>query len=64
MIQQELQNPLASELLKGEYPEGSTIRIDYDGADFTFAAIGDGNGTPRKGTRSRGDAIVSAEVMK
>ncbi len=64
VIQQELQNPLASELLKGEYPEGSTIRIDYDGADFTFAAIGDGNGTPRKGTRSRGDAIVSAEVMK
>ena len=63
MIQQELQNPLATELLKGEFPEGSTIRIDYDGEEFTFTAIGGGNGAPRKGEKSRGDEILSAEVV-
>jgi ATP-dependent Clp protease ATP-binding subunit ClpB len=63
VVQQELQNPLASELLKGAFAEGSTIRIDYDGADFTFAAIGGGNGAPRKGKKPRGDEIVSAEVL-
>ena len=63
MIQQELQNPLATELLKGEFPEGSTIRIDYDGTEFTFEAVGGGNGAPRKGGKSRGDEIVSAEVV-
>ncbi len=61
MIQNELQNPLASELLKGQYPEGSTIRIDFDGTEFTFTAIGGGNGAPRKSAK-RGDKIVSAEA--
>jgi ATP-dependent Clp protease ATP-binding subunit ClpB len=37
VIQQQLQNPLASELLKGEFAEGSVIQIGYDGEDFTFA---------------------------
>jgi ATP-dependent Clp protease ATP-binding subunit ClpB len=37
VIQQELQNPLATELLRGEYPEGSTIEVDVDGEEFTFA---------------------------
>ena len=63
MIQQELQNPLATELLKGEIPEDSTIRIDYDGEDFTFRAIGGGNGAARKGDKSRGDEILSAQVV-
>ncbi len=36
VVQQQLQNPLAAELLKGQYPEGSTIKIDFDGEDFTF----------------------------
>ncbi|MEX2167989.1 MAG: ATP-dependent chaperone ClpB [Pirellulales bacterium] len=40
VIQQELQNPLATELLKGEYPEGSIIRIDFDGDEFTFERVG------------------------
>jgi ATP-dependent Clp protease ATP-binding subunit ClpB len=61
VIQQELQNPLASELLKGEFPEGSTIHIDFDGQDFTFEATGGGNGERRKGG-STGDKIASAEV--
>jgi ATP-dependent Clp protease ATP-binding subunit ClpB len=38
VIQQEIQNELASELLRGEYPEGSTIEIDVDPVteEFTF----------------------------
>jgi ATP-dependent Clp protease ATP-binding subunit ClpB len=61
VFQQELQNPLASELLKGEFDEGSTIEIDYDGTEFTFDAEKGTNGAPRKG-KDRGDKIVSAEV--
>jgi ATP-dependent Clp protease ATP-binding subunit ClpB len=63
VIQQELQNPLASELLKGEFPEDSTIHIDFDGQDFTFEATGGGDGGRRKGGRGAGDEIVSAEVV-
>jgi ATP-dependent Clp protease ATP-binding subunit ClpB len=62
VIQQELQNPLASELLEGEFPAGASVRIDYDGHDFTFIAAGGGNGEPRKSTR-QGDEIVSAQVL-
>ena len=58
VIQQEIQNPLASELLKGAFPEGSTVRIDFDGSEFTFVAVGGANGSPRKG-----DRVVSAEVL-
>ncbi len=36
VVQQQLQNPLAAELLKGQYPESSTIKIDFDGEEFTF----------------------------
>jgi ATP-dependent Clp protease ATP-binding subunit ClpB len=61
VIQQELQNPLASELLKGGFPEGSTVRIDWDGSDFSFQAIGGGNGARRKGEKS--DEIIAAEVL-
>jgi ATP-dependent Clp protease ATP-binding subunit ClpB len=63
VIQQELQNPLATELLRGEFPEDSTIRIDYDGQDFTFAATGGGNGARRKTGKPAGDEILSAEVV-
>ena len=61
VIQNELQNPLASELLKGQYAEGSTIRIDFDGTEFTFKATAGSNGAPRKGSK-RGEKIVSADV--
>ncbi len=40
VIQREIQNPLASSLLRSAYPEGSTIVIDYDGNGFTFAKAG------------------------
>jgi ATP-dependent Clp protease ATP-binding subunit ClpB len=40
VIQQEIQNELASELLRGEYPEGSTIKVDVDphSDEFTFSS--------------------------
>ncbi|WP_425400332.1 ATP-dependent chaperone ClpB [Aeoliella sp.] len=37
VVQQQLQNPLATELLKGEFPEGATVEIGYSGEEFTFA---------------------------
>ena len=36
IIQQEIQNPLATELLRGDYPEGTAIVVDSDGEEFTF----------------------------
>ena len=56
VIQQELQNPLAAELLKGEYPEGSTVRIDFDGEEFTFERAQGEPGKPR-------DKVVSSKVV-
>ena len=50
--------------VSGEFEEGSTIRVDYDGDVFTFEATGGGNGAPRRnGDKSRGDEILSAEVV-
>jgi ATP-dependent Clp protease ATP-binding subunit ClpB len=38
VIQQQIQNQLATELLKGDYPEGSTIEVDVDpdAEEFVF----------------------------
>jgi len=36
VIQQSVQNPLATELLKGEFPEGATVEIDHDGESYNF----------------------------
>jgi ATP-dependent Clp protease ATP-binding subunit ClpB len=36
VIQQRLQNPLATEILRGRIQEGQALRIDFDGQDFTF----------------------------
>ena len=36
VIQKEIQNPLATSLLRSTYPEGSTIVVDFDGEKFTF----------------------------
>jgi ATP-dependent Clp protease ATP-binding subunit ClpB len=38
VIQQQIQNPLATELLKGTFSEGNTIRLDAIGGEFTFDA--------------------------
>ncbi len=37
VIQREIQNPLATALLKSSYEEGSTVYVDYDGSTFTFS---------------------------
>jgi ATP-dependent Clp protease ATP-binding subunit ClpB len=36
VIQQQLENPLASELLKGRFRGGETISVGWDGDEFTF----------------------------
>ena len=36
VIQQEIQNPLARALLTDKLPEGATVRVDYDGNEFSF----------------------------
>lgn len=35
-IQRELQDSLALHILNGEFPEGATIHVDYDGSHLTF----------------------------
>ncbi len=37
-IQRVLQDPLALRLLQGEFPEGQTILVDFDGQGLTFTA--------------------------
>ncbi|MFM8985896.1 MAG: AAA family ATPase, partial [Planctomycetia bacterium] len=39
VIQQQLQNELARELLSGKFPEGSTVRIDFVQDGFTFTNV-------------------------
>jgi ATP-dependent Clp protease ATP-binding subunit ClpB len=38
-IQQQLENPLAAELLAGKFVDGDTIKIDADGHKFTFEKV-------------------------
>jgi ATP-dependent Clp protease ATP-binding subunit ClpB len=59
VIQNELQNPLASELLKGEYPEGSTVKIDFDDDEFTFESLSNGKPVASK----KGDEVISARAL-
>ena len=37
VIQQRVVNPLSRELLKGEFPEGATVHIDFVDDEFTFS---------------------------
>jgi len=39
VIQQRLENPLATEMLKGHFPPGTGVRVDFRGGDFTFEPI-------------------------
>ncbi len=39
VIQQRLQNPLAVELLKGEFDEGDTVHVEFADGDFTFDKV-------------------------
>jgi ATP-dependent Clp protease ATP-binding subunit ClpB len=36
VIQQRIQNPLASELLKGHFPPNSAVKVDYADGEFSF----------------------------
>jgi ATP-dependent Clp protease ATP-binding subunit ClpB len=40
VIQQRIQNPLAVEMLKEEFAEGSRVKIDYQDGEFTFERDG------------------------
>ena len=40
VIQQQVQNELARELLSGQFPDGSAVRIDFVQDGFTFAKVG------------------------
>jgi ATP-dependent Clp protease ATP-binding subunit ClpB len=37
VIQKQVQNPLATAILKNAYEEGATVFVDFDGAEFTFS---------------------------
>jgi ATP-dependent Clp protease ATP-binding subunit ClpB len=44
VIQRDIQNPLATALLKNSYPDGATIQVGYNGSEFTFrSAAGEGS---------------------
>lgn len=38
VIQRQIQNPLATAILRSAYPEGTVIEVDFDGNEFRFAA--------------------------
>ena len=38
VIQREIQNPLATSLLRNAYQPGTTVLVDHAGDHFTFAA--------------------------
>ncbi|MGE3409303.1 MAG: ATP-dependent chaperone ClpB [Pirellulales bacterium] len=40
VIQQQVQNPLATEILKGDFQEGGTVRIDFLNDEYTFENVG------------------------
>ncbi len=60
VIQQRLQNQLATELLKGAIPEHGGVRIDHDGEDYTFQPLPPAASTARhdgKGGRTKVETV-------
>jgi ATP-dependent Clp protease ATP-binding subunit ClpB len=45
-IQHELQDPLALKILQGEFREGQTIRVDFDGEHLSFAPAVEAEAVP------------------
>jgi len=43
VIQQQIQNPLAMELLKQQLAEGSRVRVDFGGGEFGFERVDGGS---------------------
>ncbi len=50
VIQQRIQNPLATELLKGEFADNAALRIDYRHGDFVFEPM-------------ESEAVIETEVV-
>ncbi len=46
VIQQQIQNPLATEILKGRFSEGVTVRVDFQEDGFTFECLEQPNNEP------------------
>jgi ATP-dependent Clp protease ATP-binding subunit ClpB len=42
VILQQIANPLATELLRGELPEGATVQVDFRDGEFTFQRVHEG----------------------
>jgi ATP-dependent Clp protease ATP-binding subunit ClpB len=64
IIQQRLQNPLATEILRGRIPAGSGVKIDYGGEEFSFTPIAGGasSSASRKDRPSGGSKVETVEV--
>jgi len=45
VVQQRIENPIASKILSGEFQDGDTIAVDYRGKSFTFEKS---KGTPQR----------------
>jgi ATP-dependent Clp protease ATP-binding subunit ClpB len=56
VIQRELQNPIALELLEGTYEGGDTIRAELTGGVVRFAAAGAAGAARAAGAVGAGDA--------
>ena len=45
-IQRLIENPLAKRILAGDFPPGSTVRVDLSGDELTFEAVAGAGGEP------------------
>jgi ATP-dependent Clp protease ATP-binding subunit ClpB len=62
VIQQRIQNPLATELLKGNIPEHGGVRIDYRDGEFTFESLPVSSGEA-KSARKEGKGGTKVETV-
>jgi ATP-dependent Clp protease ATP-binding subunit ClpB len=54
VVQQQILNPLASELLKGPFPPHSGVKVDYVDGEFTFERFEPTSDTPPRKEAARG----------
>ena len=66
VIQQRIQNPLATEILKGNLPAGSGVKIDFVDDEFVFTPIAprqNGNGNAGKSSRRKPRGGTEVETV-
>lgn len=66
VIQQRIQNPLATEILKGSIPAGSGVKIDFVSDEYVFTPIAapqDGDGKPGKASRRKARGGTEVETL-